>query len=78
LQAAEDGGFDLLLTTDKNMQYQQNLSGRRIANVVLGNSSRPLVQQYISRVVAAVDATTPGSFCEVEIPLPPRRPFKRH
>ena len=36
LEAAEACGFDLLLTTDKNLRYQQNLKGRRIAIIVLG------------------------------------------
>jgi hypothetical protein len=35
LKAAEAAGFDLLLTTDKGIRYQQNLKGRRIALVVL-------------------------------------------
>jgi hypothetical protein len=69
LKAAEDAGFDLLLTTDKNMQYQQNLKIRRIAIVVLGNSNRPLVHRYIDRVIAAVEAATPGSCVEVDIPF---------
>src|SRR5438067_2259448 len=62
LRAAEEAGFDVLLTTDKNMQYQQNLKGRRIGIVVLGNPQRPAVQRYIGRVVAAVNAATPGSY----------------
>jgi hypothetical protein len=37
LKAAEEAGFDVLLTTDKNIRYQQNLKGRRLAIVVLGN-----------------------------------------
>jgi len=37
LNAAEEAGFDILLTTDKNLRYQQNLAGRKIAIVV----SRP-------------------------------------
>jgi uncharacterized linocin/CFP29 family protein len=41
LTAAEEAGFDLLLSTDKNIQYQQNLKGRRIAIVILGNAQRP-------------------------------------
>jgi wyosine [tRNA(Phe)-imidazoG37] synthetase (radical SAM superfamily) len=57
------------LSTDKNIQYQQNLKGRRIAIVILGNSQRPAVQRYIDRVVAAVNAATPGSYAEVEIPF---------
>lgn len=75
LKAAEDDGFDLLLTTDKNIRYQQNLKDRRIAIVVLGNSQRPMVLRHIDRVLAAVTAATPGSYAEVEIPLPPKRPY---
>jgi hypothetical protein len=69
LQAAEEAGFDLLLSTDKNIRYQQNLQGRRIAIVILGNSKRPAVHRYIDRVVAAVEAAVPGSYAEVDIPL---------
>jgi len=35
LTAAEAARFDVFLTTDKNLQYQQNLAGRRIAVIVL-------------------------------------------
>ena len=69
LKVAEDAGFDLLLSTDKNIQYQQNLKDRRIAIVILGNSQRPAVMRHVDRVIAAVNAATPGSFVEVEIPF---------
>jgi hypothetical protein len=69
LTAAEEAGFDLLLSTDKNIQYQQNLTGRKIAVVILGNPQRPAVYRYIDRVVAAVNAATPGSYTEVDIPF---------
>lgn len=69
LQAAEEDGFDILLTTDKNMKYQQNFKGRKIAIVVLGNSNRPVVHRYIDRVIAAVNTATPGSYTEVDIPF---------
>jgi hypothetical protein len=68
IAAAEAEGFDLLLTTDKNMRYQQNPKGRKIAFVVLGNQQWPTLRRHIQRVVAAVNAATPGSFAEVEIP----------
>jgi hypothetical protein len=68
LKAAEEAGFDLLVSTDKNIQYQQNLKGRRIAIVILGNSQRPAVHRYIDRVIAAVNGATPGSYAEVDIP----------
>ena len=66
---AEAAGFDLLLTTDKNMRYQQNLKSRRIAFVVLGNQQWPTLRLYVERVVSAVNAATPGSYVEIEIPL---------
>lgn len=69
IAAAEAAGFEVLLTTDKNMRYQQNLTGRRIAFVVIGNQQWPVLRRYVGRVVAAVDAATPGSFTEVEIPF---------
>ena len=68
IAAAEEAGFDVLLTTDKNMRYQQNLSGRRIAFVVIGNQQWPILRRHVEKVVAAVSAATPGSFAEVEIP----------
>ena len=68
LNAAEDAGFEMLLTPDKNMRYQQNLARRKIAVVVIGNPQWPVLRQHVQRVVTAVNAATPGSYTEVEIP----------
>jgi hypothetical protein len=69
IAAAEAAGFELLLTTDKNIRYQQHLTGRTIAFVVLGNQQWPTLRRYIERVVAAVNAATPGSYTEVDVPF---------
>src|ERR1700733_2096194 len=69
LQVAEAAGFDLLLTTDKGIRYQQNLTGRKITIGVLGNSTWRLVRQHLDRIVLAVSEATPGSYAEVEIPF---------
>jgi hypothetical protein len=69
LDAGEAAGFDLFITADKNIRYQQNLAGRKISMVVLGNPQWPVMRRYVGRVVAAVEAATPGSFTEVEIPF---------
>jgi hypothetical protein len=69
LEVAEEAGFDILLTTDKNIRYQQNLTGRKIAFIVLGNQQWPILRQYVARVLAAVDTATPGSYTEVDIPF---------
>jgi hypothetical protein len=67
IAAAEAAGFDLLLTTDKNIRYQQNLEGRKMAFVVLGNQQWPTLRRHVEKVVAAVNAATPGSYTEVHI-----------
>jgi hypothetical protein len=68
LAAAQQAGFDLFLTTDKNMRYQQNFAARTIAIVVLGQQQWPHVRPHIQRVVDAVNAARRGSFAEVDIP----------
>ncbi len=68
LRAAETAAFEIFLTTDKNIRYQQNLAHRIIAIVVLGNSRWPVVRLHAHRVVAAIAAAKPGSYTEVEIP----------
>ena len=69
LTTAEAAGFELLLTTDKNIRYQQNLKGRKIAIAVLGNSAWRMVRIYLDRIAVAVNEATPGSYVEVEIPF---------
>ena len=69
LNLAEGAGFDLLLTTDKNVRYQQNLADRKISIVVLGNSPWWLVRQHLDRIALVVAKATPGSYAEVDIPF---------
>ena len=68
LTAAEAAGFDVLVTPDKNIRYQQNLALRTIALIVLGNPQWPVLRLHVQRVVAAVNAARPGSYTEVQIP----------
>ena len=68
LDAAEAAGFDVFLTTDRNIRHQQNLTHRTIAIVVLGKGRWKLIRQRLAEIVAAVDAAIPGSHAEVEIP----------
>ena len=68
LSAAEADGYDVLVSTDTSLKYQQNLSVRRIAIVVLLTTSWPRIQRVIPFVVSAIDAAAPGSYSEVEIP----------
>ena len=69
IERAESAGYEILLSTDKNIRYQQNLTRRKIALVVLGNSQWPRVQLHLDKIVAAVNACAPGSYTEIEIPF---------
>ena len=70
LKAAEEAGVELLFTTDQRIRYQQNLTGRRIALVVLtGTTKWSRVRLHLERIAAAIDAVTPGSYTEVAIPF---------
>ena len=50
IQKAEEAGYEVLLSTDKNIRYQQNLTGRTIALVILGNSQWPLVRLHLDKI----------------------------
>ena len=76
LAVAEQAGYDLLLTTDKNIRYQQNLKDRVIAIIVIGHSQWPALEPHVQRVVEAVGAAFPGSYAEVDIPIPPKAKFR--
>jgi hypothetical protein len=69
IEAAEGAGFEVLVTTDKNIRYQQNLKDRKIALVVLGNSQWPMVKLVSAAIVSAVDAAKFGSYVEVTVPF---------
>lgn len=64
LKAAE-AAFEALVTTDKNLRYQQNLAGRRLAILVLPTTSWPKIQRHSAEVVAAVNQLRPGDFREL-------------
>src|ERR1700738_2163121 len=62
LTAAENAGFDVFLTTDKNIRYQQDLARRKIAIVVFGRPQRPQLRAHVQIIVEAVDKATHGSY----------------
>jgi len=68
LQLAEASGFEVLVTTDSNLKYQQNLSSRKIAIVVLSTTSWPRIKGASDKISAAFGESTVGSYLEVTIP----------
>ncbi len=69
LDAAEQAGFDLFITADQELSYQQNLTGRSMALIVLSTNNWSFIKANIGAVMAAIDAVKPGTYAEVEIPL---------
>ena len=68
LTAAEEAGFDLFITADQELTYQQNLTGRKMAVLVLSTNNWGFVKADIAGIMAAISGVTPGSYTEVEIP----------
>jgi hypothetical protein len=64
LNAAE-AAFDVLITTDQNLRYQQNLGGRRLAILVLPTTSWPIIQTHVGAIVDAVNGLRAGEFREL-------------
>lgn len=68
LRAAEEAGFEVLVTTDQDFPHQQRLAGRKIAVVVLNKANWRLIRPAVPKILAAVLAAKPGTYAEVEIP----------
>ena len=73
LNMAEAEKFDAMVTSDQNIRYQQNLTGRKLALIVLGSNIWPVVRLHEAEIAARVDAATPGSYDFIEMQLPPKR-----
>ena len=67
LAAAEGNGFDVFVTTDTNLSYQQNLSARKIAIVVLSTTSWPRILKSVAAIVSAIHTAKPNSYQIVSI-----------
>jgi len=70
---AEKAGYEALVTCDQNIQYQQNLTGRKISLVILGSNIWTAIQPMIPQIVEAVNRTSSGSFEVIDIAPPPKR-----
>jgi hypothetical protein len=68
LMPAESENFDALITTDQNLHYQQNLSGRKIAIAVLMTTNWPRIRKHVTTVIQIIGDLQPGSYVEIPIP----------
>jgi hypothetical protein len=66
LKAAEDDGFEAFVTGDQTLSYEQNLTGRRIALVVLSSIDWHIIKANLAPILTALADAAPGSFQKVE------------
>jgi hypothetical protein len=66
LRMAEDNGIDVLVTGDRSMVYEQNLTGRQLAIVALSTNNWPIIKNYVSQILATIESAIPGSFQVVD------------
>jgi hypothetical protein len=67
LNIAEEAGYQLLITTDQNLRYQQNLSERKIAVLILLSTSWPRIRQHTLEVREAINTIRSGGYIEISI-----------
>ena len=60
-----EGAFDVFITADKNLRYQQNLSGRTLAIIELPTNRLPLLRPLFARIAAAVESITPSAYVQI-------------
>ena len=63
-----EASFDAFITTDQSLQYQQNLTGRRLAILSLWTTSWPKLQRHLPEIVAAIETLNSGDFVALQFP----------
>lgn len=67
IRKADEEGYEVIVTTDQSMRYQQNLTGRGLAIVVLLSTAWPKVQHRTEEIRTAIEEADPGQLKEVPI-----------
>ena len=70
LRSTEEAGFHALVTSDQNIKYQQNLTNRKLALIVLGSNIWPVVRNYKAEIATRTNAARPGGYDFIEMILP--------
>lgn len=67
IKAAEGAGFDVFVTGDKTLEFEQNLKSAKIGVVSLSAPHWPLVRHHVDQIARAIDGAVPGSFTRVNV-----------
>lgn len=66
IAAAEEAGFDAMITTDQNLKYQQNLTRKNLGIIVLKTTSWPRIRTSISQIISGVNSLPSSGYLEIE------------
>jgi hypothetical protein len=78
LEASEGDGFDVLVTGDKTLEYEQSMKDRRIAVISLSAPHWQFVKDHVARIADAIRGAEPGSFTRVDVGRFVRNPKPHH
>jgi len=67
LLAAAEESFDLLITTDQQLRYQQNLGERKLGVLVLMTTSWPRIKVHVQEIAEAVEQMRVGEYREISL-----------
>ena len=68
LRVAELAGFDVFIICDKNLRYQQNLVGRRLAILELWTNHRPTLEQHFPLLRQNAETMQVGEYRAIRAP----------
>jgi hypothetical protein len=68
IRRAEAEGFYVFVTSDRNLRYQQNLQGRKIALLALSTNHWPALAKEYALVQSVLTSIQPGQYVDLEIP----------
>jgi hypothetical protein len=60
--------FEVFITTDKNLRYQQNVTGYRVAILILPSANWPALRPFAHEIAALVETLKPGDIIEFRLP----------
>ena len=69
LEAAEQAGFDVLVTCDQNVPLQQNFTGRKLALVMLSSNHWPTLRRTAAQIATAVDFVRTGQIVRIDVAM---------
>ncbi len=60
-----EADFEIFITSDKNLRYQQNLQNRRFSIILLPSNQVPAIEKLLPQIDEALENIQPNDFIEI-------------